>query len=131
MQYLLDSDWAIEYLRGSDRITDRIASLFPLGVGISIISVAELYEGVAAAPRDQDAGELELNELLGRLGVIGIDQEVARIFGAERFRLRREGRPIGDMDLLIAATALRHELTLLTNNRRHFNRIPSLTVESI
>ena len=41
------------------------------------------------------------------------------------------GRPIGDMDLLIAATALRHELTLLTNNRRHFNRIPSLALESI
>ena len=38
---------------------------------------------------------------------------------------------IGDMDLLIAATAIRHDLTLLTNNRRHFERIPSLAVESI
>jgi predicted nucleic acid-binding protein len=130
MRYLLDSDWAIEYLRGSDRFIDRIASLLPLGIGISIISVAELYDDVAAA-RDQTASELELIELLNRLGVLGVDQEIAQIFGAERHRLRGKGEPIGDMDLLIAATALRHDLTLLTNNRRHFNRIPDLTVESV
>ncbi len=59
------------------------------------------------------------------------DEETARIFGRERGQLRRAGQIIGDMDLLIAATALQHNLTLLTNNRRHFERIEGLRIESV
>jgi len=52
--------------------------------------------------------------------LVGIDEEIAKIFGRERGRLRAAGMKIGDMDLLIAATALQYDLTLLTNNRNHF-----------
>lgn len=45
-------------------------------------------------------------------------------------RLRRLGKPIGDMDLLIGSTALRHNLSVLTNNRRHFGLIDGLALES-
>ena len=45
-----------------------------------------------------------------------------RIFATERRRLRAAGAIIGDCDLLIGATALRYDLTLLTNNRRHFDK---------
>ena len=62
---------------------------------------------------------------------MGVDPEAARIFGEQRNRLRAEGQMIGDLDLLIGATALRYELILLTNNRRHFERIPNLNIESI
>ncbi len=130
MRYLLDTDWAIEYLRGTERFALRIASLLPQGVAISIVSVAELYEGVAAAP-DWHASEREVMRLVGFLDLLDIDLEIARTFGIERRRLRAAGQGIGDMDLLIGATALRHELTLLTNNRRHFERIPNLAIESI
>ena len=60
-----------------------------------------------------------------------VDVEVVRILAIEQSRLRREGRLFGDLDLLIAATALRPDLTLLTNNRRHFERISELAVESV
>ena len=132
MRYLLDSDWAIEYLRGSDRFVNRISLSRPLGIGISIVSVAELYEGVAAAGNlaHRELGERELLSLLGGLQLLPVDLETTRLFGVERRRLRTEGRMIGDFDLLIAATALRHDLTLLTNNRRHFERIPNLVIES-
>jgi len=62
---------------------------------------------------------------------VGIDEETAKIFGRERGRLRAAGMIIGDLDLLIGATALQHHLTLLTNNRRHFERIDGLRMESI
>jgi predicted nucleic acid-binding protein len=47
-------------------------------------------------------------------------------FGRIRGQLRRDGNLVGDMDLLIASTAIAHDLTLVTRNRRHFERIPGL-----
>ena len=55
MQYLLDSDWAIHYMRGASHVVHRLNELFPQGVGISIIAVAELYEGLIGAIRPDDA----------------------------------------------------------------------------
>ena len=63
--------------------------------------------------------------------ILGIDEATCKIFGRERGRLRTIGQRIGDMDLMIAATALQYDLTLLTNNRRHFDRIDGLRIESI
>lgn len=50
------------------------------------------------------------------------------IFGRTRFELRRRGQGIADLDLLIAATAVHHDLVLLTRNVRHFNRVPRLDI---
>ena len=65
------------------------------------------------------------------VSVLGIDEEVTRIFGRERGRLRGLRRSIGDLDLLIGSTAIRHNLTLLTNNRRHFELLESLRIVSL
>ena len=59
------------------------------------------------------------------MDVIGIDVETARIFAGERGRLRREGVPIPDLDLLIGATALRFGFTLISRDK-HFDRIVDL-----
>ena len=80
---------------------------------------------------DPRAREYEFDAFLERVEILQVDVEIARIFAFERSRLRREGRLIGNFDLCIAATALRHNLTLLGNNRRHFERIPNLAVESV
>lgn len=112
MLYLVDTDWVIHHMNGVQRVTSRLAEVEPDGLGLSIVSLAELYEGVG-------------------VDVVDLDEETCRIFGRERARLRGAGNLIGDLDLLIGATALRHGLTILTNNRRHFERIEGLTVESV
>jgi predicted nucleic acid-binding protein len=53
------------------------------------------------------------------------------LFAKERGRLRAAGSLIGDFDLLIGVTAIQNDLTLLTNNRRHFERINGLNIESL
>lgn len=100
------------------------------GVGISIISVAELYEGVLNS-YDPALNERFMTELLRNHPIIHVDAAICRIFGAERARLRAMGMLIPDMDLLIGATAPRHDLTLLSNNRRHFGRLPGLNIVSV
>ena len=75
--------------------------------------------------------DLSERHLLIGVDVISIDDEVCRVFATERGRLRSAGNPIGDFDLLIGATAIRHDLTLLTNNRRHFERMDGLRIVSV
>jgi tRNA(fMet)-specific endonuclease VapC len=130
LQYLIDTDWVIHYLNGRHDIVERLHVLRPDGLGLSVVALAELYEGVYSS-RDPEKDEQGLNDFLRGVTVLGLDEETARIFGRERGRLRRAGQLIGDMDLFIAATALQYDLTLLTNNRRHFDRVDGLRIESM
>jgi len=128
--YLIDTDWVVHHLNGHTVIIQRLQALQPEGLGLSVVALAELYEGVYYS-RDPVESEAKLNDFLESVSIVGMDESTAKIFGRERGRLRAEGMLIGDMDLLIAATALRYNLTLLTNNRRHFDRIEGLQMESL
>jgi len=131
MTSLIDTDWVIDHLNHIERVTRRLEALAPEGLALSIISLAELYEGVYCS-RDPVESDAALQRFLNpELTILGLDEETCKIFGKERGRLRAAGLLIGDCDLLIGATALRHHLTLLTNNRRHFERIEGLRVESV
>lgn len=131
MLYLIDTDWVIHCLHGVQRVMNQVDQLRPDGVAISVISIAELYDGVFGGT-DPARKEQELLDFLARgITVLELDATTATLFARERSRLRRAGTPIGDFDLLIGATALRHNLTLLSNNRRHFQRISGLNLLSV
>ena len=130
MKFLIDSDWSIQCLHGVESVIHRVDELSPEGIGLSLVSLAELYEGIlysANPKRDEEA----LYEFLDGVFLVEIDSETCHIFAKERGRLRAEGNLIDDFDLMIGATAIRHDLTLLTNNRRHFTRIDGLQIVSI
>ena len=129
MQYLVDSDWAISYLNGRRRTIERIDGLVPSGIGISMVSLAEIYDGIYGSS-DLEQHEHRLSDFLALTQIVNVDVEICRIFGQERRRLRSIGDLIGDMDLLIGATAIRHNVTLLTNNRRHFTRMQGISILS-
>lgn len=125
MRYLLDTSEAIYYLRGEPGVAEDFQSRKNEGLATSIVSVAELYEGVFRSP-NVEAAESAVRDFLDEVAILGIDDGVARIFGQERARLRQEGSRMSDLDLLIAATALFHGLTLLTSDR-DFARVESLS----
>jgi predicted nucleic acid-binding protein len=89
---------------------------------ISVISVTEFLEGFCQV----DDGEI----FLGPYRRVDVDSRVAKVAAGLRRRLRIEGRPIGDFDILIAATALVEDLPLVTENQDHFSRIPELSLIS-
>ena len=104
--------------------------MLPAGIGLSIISVAELYDGILGSP-DPPGGEQSLHDFLAMgVDIVDVDWEICRIFARERGRLRAAGMLIPDFDLMIGATALRHNLTLLSNNRRHFEWLSGLHIIS-
>ena len=130
MRYLVDSDWVIDYLRGVLQVVNRLNDLREEGIGLSIVSLAELYDGVLGADNPR-LEEQTLRNFLGPISVVHLDEIICRIFARERVRLRNAGRLISDLDLLIGSTAVRHNLTLLTNNRRHFERLQGLAILSV
>ena len=101
----------------------------PEGIGISIISVAELFEGVAHSEHPR-TDELRLRRFLDTVEIVSLNEPICELFGHERARLRTKGSLIGDLDLLIGCTAVHNSLTLLTNNRRHFERITDIAILS-
>ena len=130
MHYLVDTDWAIDHLNRVSRVVLRLEELASEGLGLSIISLAELYDGVLGSS-DPQRDEQFLRTFLSAVEVVHLDESICRIFAEERGRLRAAGTLISDLDLLIGATAIRHNLTLLTNNRRHFERMPDLSIISV
>lgn len=130
MKYLIDTDWSIQCLHAIEPWADRVRELEASGIGLSVLSLAEIYEGVIYS-KDGQRSEVMLQNFLVGLRLMPIDAETCRIFAQERGRLRAAGNLIGDFDLMIGATAIRHDLTLLTNNRRHFSRIDGLQIVSI
>lgn len=130
IRYLIDTDWVIDHLNQVERVVTRLKELRPQGLALSIVSLAELYEGVQYS-RDPDRSQQALDAFLEDVSVLGIDEEICQLFGRERGRLRKAGQLIGDFDLSIAATGLHYGLTVLTNNRQHFERVAGLQIESI
>ena len=96
MRYLIDTDWVIHHLNGRQDIIQRLQVLQAEGFGLSVIVLAELYEGVYYS-HDAEQSEQKLNDFLESVTLVGMDEETAKIFGRERGRLRAAGMMIGDM----------------------------------
>ena len=89
--------------------------------------VGELYEGALGSP-DPAAHLATLRRFIQPFRTIGLDEPLMLRFAQLRAEFRRLGQLIPDFDLLLAATALEHNLTVLTFNVRHFNRVAGLSI---
>jgi tRNA(fMet)-specific endonuclease VapC len=120
---LLDADWTISYLNGRPDAIALVTRLASHGVALSAVTCGEVFEGLLSegAPRRRDEFEL----FIQRFAVIGVDGEIARRYAEVRADLRPRGQLIPDNDIWIAATALTHDLTLVTRDG-HFARVPEL-----
>ncbi len=131
MKYLIDTDWMIDHMKGEDRIVRKLKILAPEGMAISVITLAEIYEGVYHSKDPAKSQQLLDDFLAPELEVLNVDQEICKVFGRERGKLRRLKKTISDFDLLIASTTLHYDLTLLTNNRRHYEMVEGLKILSL
>jgi tRNA(fMet)-specific endonuclease VapC len=128
-QYLLDTNTSSYIIKGNNPAVDRrLASVPMAGIAISAITEGELRFGAARLP---EAAHLHrvLEQFLLRVAILPWDSGAAREYGGFRAALEREGRPMGNLDLMIAAHALALGLTLVTNDGA-FGRIRGLKVEN-
>ncbi len=131
LHYLLDTDMCIYLLNGNPRVKARVETEGIETLAIAVATVGELYFGAYHSTRVA-ANVERVRTFLSppRPHVLLMDETAAEQFGRFKALLRRGGRPIGDIDLLIASVAMRHGLTVVTNNTTHFDRLPDLTLEN-
>ena len=98
-------------------------------IGVSIITVSELQYGVAKS-KNRMSNKQRLEEFLTPLEILPYDGAAASIYGEIRHNLEMQGKPVGPLDLLIAAHALSRNLVLVTNNEREFRRVKGLKVQN-
>ncbi len=123
MAYLIDTDWAVDYLKGVDEKVSFLQSAEDLY--ITSISIGELIEGIEGSEKKEDRIR-GLENFLANITVVSFTEEMAYTFGKIRNDLRKKGKLPGDIDLMIAATALHLDLKVLTDNKKHFEHIPDI-----
>jgi tRNA(fMet)-specific endonuclease VapC len=127
--YLLDTNACIRVLNGSSAVLlDRLRAHAPSEIRLSSVTRAELLYGARRSTKVAENLRL-LAAFFAPLVSLPFDDSCAEHYGALRASLAAEGRPIGPNDLLIAATALAHDLTLVTHNLREFSRVTGLKLE--
>jgi tRNA(fMet)-specific endonuclease VapC len=127
--HLVDTGWLIRSPRKNATYTATLRKIGPAQLAVSLISVAELLEGVYLA-NDPVAARRALDAELAGLTCLVPNEAIADLYGQHRAQLRRSNQLISQTDLLIAATALHYGLIVLTTNPGEFQRMPGLQVIS-
>jgi tRNA(fMet)-specific endonuclease VapC len=92
-------------------------------------TLAELWVGVERSSRP-GVEQARIEHVFSRLVILDFDDRSARLYGGITAHLQRIGRPVGDMDVLIASVAMANGQVLVTRNPKHFGGIPGLTLAS-
>jgi tRNA(fMet)-specific endonuclease VapC len=130
MRYMLDTDTCISLIKARpDKIDRRLSRLPVEDVGISSIAAAELWYGVALSEKKKQ-NEAALRDFLDFVKVLDWPAGACLVYGRIREYLKKNGTPIGAMDLLIAAHASFLDAVLVTNNTEEFDRVPDLKAEN-
>ncbi len=124
---LLDTNIIAAFLNGNELVPKRILEAVDQ-IALSALVVAELNYGAKVSSKTKENLE-RLNRLLEIIRVVPFDIECAKAFGTIKSRLRSISRPTGEMDALIAATAIANNAILVTMNKKHFENIEDLNVE--
>lgn len=127
VSYLLDTNAITAWVKKDKTFLARLAGVAPTDLCMSVVTEHELRYGIAWNPTLRLRGVVE--RLLEVVPLIAMESPVAARAAQLKADLRRHGVTVGPYDLLIAATALVHNLTMVTHNTREFNRIPGLQVE--
>lgn len=122
VKYLLDTSVLINILNNKITFVELLGGI-PLDLcRLSVITIGEVLEGV----EKESKKEAEAKEVFSQFKILDVDRDVCEKFAGVRKDLRKRGQLIDNMDILIGSTALIHKLTLVTGNKKDFQRIKGL-----
>ncbi len=129
MQYLLDTNTCVFFLRGKLNLDEIIRNKGIDNFYISEITVVELRFGAENSDNPAKSHKA-VDAFLNGLSIIPIFGCIKR-YAKEKVRLRKLGKPINDeFDLLIGVTSVENKLTLVTDNTKHFENISGIKLEN-
>jgi tRNA(fMet)-specific endonuclease VapC len=130
MRYLLDTCVISDFIKGEPGTQIRLKQTPRAAVAVSDITVMELRYGLLSNPQRAQKIESSIAAFLASISILPFTTAEAEQAAQVRAILRSQGQPIGPYDVLIAATALQHQLIMVTANQREFDRVPGLQTEN-
>jgi tRNA(fMet)-specific endonuclease VapC len=127
MTHLLDTNICSAHMRRPGGLAHRFFQ-HSGGLAIATINLAELFAGAYKRPNPNRLLSL-IADLLQEVAILDFDEDCALEFGKVKGGLKQQGISVPDVDLLIAAIAIHHDLTLVTHNTADFRNIPNLRLE--
>jgi tRNA(fMet)-specific endonuclease VapC len=128
LTYLLDTNSCVYAIKRDPGVLRNLKERGPDDFGISAITVAELWFGAAKSSRPQQTRS-SVDAFLEPFDILPFTTEAADDYAKIRLELEKRGQPMGERDLLIAATAKSRRLIVVTSNVREFSRVSGLEVE--
>ena len=127
-EYMLDTDTVSYWFRDEGRVRVNVGRREPAALCISAVTLAELRFGAT----QKHAAKLHrlIDDFVGQVAVMPFNRHTADHYAIVASELATSGTPIGDFDTIIAAHAIALNLTLVTNNLKHFSRVPGLRIEN-
>lgn len=128
---LLDTDILIQFLRNDEDAKEKISRLLESYqlLSTSSINVAELYFG-AYLSENKEENINSVNKLLSKLVIYPFDIIDGKIYGEIRASLKRKGELINELDIFIASIAIEKDITLITRNIKHYEKVHKVQVET-
>lgn len=125
---LFDTDTCIGMLRGNSSVISKRNNIID-DISVSFMTVAELYYGAEKSSNPVKNSQL-IDQFLLTVNIINSNIEILKEFGRLKSLLERQGFPLADADLLIAATCLIKCNLLVTGNTKHYERISGLVLDN-
>ena len=125
MHFLIDTNILIYRLKNMGNVNDNFLKYQNEPMSISVVSYGELVYG-AEKSKAVEKNLKTAHEIKEIFPLADITADVMDVFGSIKAHVQKIGKPTDDMDLLIAATAIANEMTLVTHNTKHFENIPNL-----
>lgn len=129
MKYILDSDTIIYYLKGMPKVIQHLENVSLDLLNTSIITHAELHFGALNSTHKKRNLDV-IQAFLSKIPIIPFCEKASQVFAEHKALLKKNGTIIADMDLMIASICLHNQMTLVTNNIKHFARINKLKIEN-
>jgi tRNA(fMet)-specific endonuclease VapC len=126
-RFMLDTNAASGLVKGQPKVTARFKAEAQDRVCLSAVTEGEMLFGVARRPEARRL-RAAVNELLAAIDVLPWTSATARRYATLRAGLERQGRPLSALDLMIAAHAAEHDMTLVTHDGA-FGAVPGLRIE--
>lgn len=129
MNYLIDTDIIVYSLKGNQSVISAFEMRLNDPKSISVITYGELVYGAKKSQKEA-ANMARVRRIAETFPIIDVSSAIIETFGHLKATLEKTGTVVADLDLIIASTALTHNLTLVTNNEKHFQHVPGLRVEN-
>ena len=129
MKYLLDTCTISYFIRGDANAMANLKNCAPHLIHVSSISIMEIEYGLLLNPIYGSKIRSIISKFLDNVCILPYAANDAFISATLRAGLKKNGRPVGAYDLLLAGTAINHNLILVTSNTKEFSHIPSLKLQ--